>query len=166
MLEVVEARCRSRRPSGRHGKMRDDVASSMKAAMSLSAAPALALDRLGFWSVGGGGGGTVNLVFCAAGPHLLFMAQCDGSSPATNGLDRPRSGRVREEAHRALWEINPTLRSLFLVPRYVDCLVQSKAMSSCLRTAPVRVSPLLMASGTKIDAMPWSAFGTTGPATA
>jgi hypothetical protein len=35
------------------GKCGDDVASSMKAAVSLPAAPALALDRLGFRSVGG-----------------------------------------------------------------------------------------------------------------
>jgi hypothetical protein len=45
----------------------------------------------------------VILVTCAAGPHLLFIAQCDGSSPATNGLERPRSERVRQEAHRTRW---------------------------------------------------------------
>jgi hypothetical protein len=31
----------------------------------------------------------VNLVLCAAGPHLLFIAQCDGGPPAMNGLERP-----------------------------------------------------------------------------
>jgi hypothetical protein len=44
----------------------------MTAVVSLPAAAAPPLDRLGFRSMGGGGGGTVNLMSCAAGPHLLF----------------------------------------------------------------------------------------------
>jgi hypothetical protein len=59
-LEVVEARCWSRRPSGRHWlcpgtavECGDDMAASMTAAVSLAAATALPLDRLGFRIIGG-----------------------------------------------------------------------------------------------------------------
>jgi hypothetical protein len=79
MLEVVEARCRSRRPSGRHGEMRgrcgvvDDGGGETSRRYCASTRSARVLDCR--W----GGGGTVNLVSCAAGPHLLFIAQCDGA---------------------------------------------------------------------------------------
>jgi hypothetical protein len=93
-LEVVAARCRSRHPSGRHGEMQGQCGvvyngggeSSRRCCASTRSARVLVCR----WS----GGGTVNLVLCAAGPHLLFIAQCDGSPPAMNGLERPRSGRV------------------------------------------------------------------------
>jgi hypothetical protein len=61
--------------------------------VSLPAATAHPLDWLGFSTVGGVVA-AVNLVSCAAGPHLLSIVQCDGGPPATNGLERPRSGRV------------------------------------------------------------------------
>jgi hypothetical protein len=59
--------------------------------VSLPAATALPLDRLGFRTVGGVAAAVI-LVSCATGPHLLFIAQCDVGPPATNGLERPRSG--------------------------------------------------------------------------
>jgi hypothetical protein len=42
----------------------------------------------------------VNLVPRAAGPHLLFIARRDGGPPARVELERPRSGRIGEVAHR------------------------------------------------------------------
>jgi hypothetical protein len=44
------------------------------------------------YSVGGVAAAT-NLVSCAAGPHLPYIAQCDGGPPATSELGCPRSGR-------------------------------------------------------------------------
>jgi hypothetical protein len=44
------------------------------------------------------------LVSCAAGPHLSFIAQCDGGPPAKNELGHPRPGRGCEQAHRARWD--------------------------------------------------------------
>jgi hypothetical protein len=49
------------------------VASSM-AAVSLPAAAALPLDRLGFWTVGGVGGGGEPRVVCRWPPPSLYSA--------------------------------------------------------------------------------------------
>jgi hypothetical protein len=70
--------------------------------VSLPAATAHPLDRLGFSTVGGVAA-AVNLMSCAVGPHLLFIAQCDGGPLTTNGLERPDQGACERRPIGPVW---------------------------------------------------------------
>ena len=49
-------------------------------------------DRLGFRTVGGVLGGSGEFRAWRLGPHLLFMALCDGGPPTILGLGAPDQG--------------------------------------------------------------------------
>ena len=52
-------------------------------------------DRLGFRTVGGVLGGSGEPRAWRPGPHLLFMALCDGRPPTILGLDAPDQARIQ-----------------------------------------------------------------------
>ena len=68
-----------------------DGSTSMAVAVSLPAAPAPLLDRLGFRDVGEGAGGAANLVLCARPLTPFNLALYSGGPPTIKGWT-PRSG--------------------------------------------------------------------------
>ena len=62
-------------------------------------------DRLGFMTVGGVLGGSGEPRAWRPGPHLLFMALCDGDPPTILGLGTPDQG-ANPKAQGLLVEIN------------------------------------------------------------